>query len=163
MMTDHYIEERNLSVAWARAVQLTAQRGRTEVAPLVVAVTGFDELGNFEEESKIRAELDAILAREGMQTVDTVANTIFPTSLWNPAAARLILFERYRRILPRLRKASRKNSRGIYFERMISGGPSGKENQLDFAISTYLSREGVRRSVLQVGVFNPSRDHSAAA
>src|SRR6266545_7783828 len=96
MMTEHYIEERNLSVAWARAVQLTAQRGRTEVAPLVVAVNGFDQVGNFEVEPKIRAELDALLAREGMQTVDTVANTIFPTSLWNPAAERRILFERYR-------------------------------------------------------------------
>jgi hypothetical protein len=46
---------------------------------------------------------------------------------------------------------------------MMSGGPKGKENQLDFAISTYLSRKGVRRSVLQVGVFDPNRDHSAAA
>jgi hypothetical protein len=163
MMTDHYIEERKLSVAWARAVQLTAQPGRTEVASLVVAVTGFDQVGNFEEEPRIRAELDALLAREGMQTVDTVANTIFPNSLWNPAADRRVLFERYRRIILRLRKASRKNNRGIYFERMISGGPSGKENQLDFAISTYLSRKGVRRSVLQVGIFDPNHDHSAAA
>jgi hypothetical protein len=163
MTSNNYIEEPNLSVAWARALQLATQRGRTEIAPLVVAITGFDKAGNFEEEPKIRAELDKLLALEDMQTVDTVANTIFPNSLWNPAADRRILFDRYRRIIPRLRKASRKNSRGIYFERMISGGPSGKENQLDFAISTYLSRKGVRRSVLQVGVFNPSRDHSAAA
>ena len=163
MTTDHYIEERNLSVAGARAVQLTAQRGRTEVAPLVVAVTGFDQVGNLEEEPRIRAEVDALLAREGMQTVHTVANTIFPTSLWNPAAERRILFDRYRRIVPRLRKASPKNRYGIYFERMITGGPPGKENQLDFAITAYLSRKGVRRSVLQVGVFDPHRDHSAAA
>lgn len=120
-------------------------------------------MGNFEEEPKIRAELDALLAREGMQPVHTVANTIFPTFLWNPAADRRVLFERYRRIVPRLHKASPKNRRGIYFERMMSGGPKGKENQLDFAISTYLSRKGVRRSVLQVGVFDPNRDHSAAA
>lgn len=163
MTTDHYIEEGNLSVAWARALQLAAHTGRTEVAPLMVAITGFDHAGNFEEEPGIRAELNALLAREGMQTIDTVANTIFPNSLWNPAADRRVLFERYRRIVPRLRKASRKNSRGIYFERMISGGPSGKENQLDFAISTYLSRKGVRRSVLQVGIFDPNHDHSAAA
>jgi hypothetical protein len=163
MTTDHYIEERNLSVAWGRAIQLTAQRGRTEVAPLVVAITGFDQMGNFEEEPRIRAELDALLAKEGMQTVHTVANTIFPTSLWNPAADRRVLFYRYERIVPRLHKISPKNRRGIYFERMISGGPKGKENQLDFAISTYLSRKGVRRSALQVSVFDPNRDHSAAA
>jgi thymidylate synthase len=46
---------------------------------------------------------------------------------------------------------------------MITGGPSGKENQLEFALNTYGSRNGVRRSVLQVAVFNPNHDHSKAA
>jgi hypothetical protein len=46
---------------------------------------------------------------------------------------------------------------------MITGGPKGHENQLEFAIGTYLARDGVRRSVLQVAVFDPNRDHSAAA
>ena len=44
---------------------------------------------------------------------------------------------------------------------MISGGPPGKENQIEFALSNY--KPGMRRSVLQVGVFNPSLDHSGAA
>jgi thymidylate synthase len=163
MSGDHYVEERNLSVAWARALQLASLRGRAEVAPLVVAVTGFDDAGNFEEEPRIRSALESLLASEGEQSVDTVANTIFPASMWNSARDRQLLFHRYRKVVPRLRKASRKNSRGIYFERMITGGPQGQENQLDFAISTYLARKGVRRSVLQLGVFDPSRDHSAAA
>ena len=163
MTTDHYIEEGDLSLAWGRAIRVTAQCGRTEVAPLVVSITGFDQMGKVSENPKIRAELDALLANQGLQTVDTVANTIFPASLWNPAAGRRVLFERYQLIVPRLHKTSPKNRRGIYFERMISGGPKGKENQLDFAISTYVSRKGVRRSVLQVGVFDPDRDHSAAA
>lgn len=46
---------------------------------------------------------------------------------------------------------------------MVTGGPKGHENQLEFAINTYLTRGGVRRSILQIGVFDPSRDHSAAA
>jgi len=163
MAGEHYIEERNLSVAWARALRLTSARGCSEVAPLIVAVTGFAESGRVEEEPRIRDALDALLVSEGKQPVDTVANTIFPSALWNPDAPREQLFDRYKRIAPRLRKASRKNSRGIYFERMITGGPNARENQLDFAISTYLARRGVRRSVLQVGVFDPSRDHSAAA
>lgn len=163
MPVDHYVEERNLSVAWARALRLTTGRGRVETAPLVVAVTGFDSAGLFEEEPRIRAELDELLAKSGKQGIDTVANTIFPASLWNPKGARALLFERYRRVAPRLRKASRKNQRGIYFERMIAGGVKGQENQLEFGIKTYLARPGVRRSVLQVGVFDPNRDHSAAA
>ncbi len=163
MIGEHHVEERNLSVAWARALRLVGARGRSEVAPLVVGITGFDRAGNFEEEPRIRAELDALLARNGKQSVDTVANTIFPASLWNSKARRELLFDRYKRIAPRLKKASRKNSRGIYFERMMTGGPKGQENQLDFGIRTYLARDGVRRSILQVGVFDPSRDHSAAA
>jgi hypothetical protein len=163
MTGEHYVEECNLSVAWARALRLCSARGRSEVAPLIVAVTGFDTYGNVEEEPRIRAALDTLLVRNAKQTADTVANTIFPAALWNPGAPREQLFDRYRRIAPRLRRTSRKNSRGIYFERMITGGPNGRENQLDFAIRTYLARSGVRRSVLQVGVFDPSRDHSAAA
>lgn len=163
MAGEHYVEERNLSVAWARALRLTSARGRSEVAPLIVAITGFDESGGVEEEPTIRAALDTLLVSNGKQTVNTVANTIFPAALWNLEAPRDQLFDRYKRIAPRLKKASRKNSRGIYFERMITGGPNGRKNQLDFAISTYLARSGVRRSVLQVGVFDPSRDHSAAA
>ena len=157
------IEEQNLSLAWAHAVEVVAQPGRKEVAPLLVSVTGFDEEGAFEEDPVVRAKLDSLLTSSGKQSVSTVANTIFPASLWNPAAGRKALFDRYARILPRLRKASAKNYRGLYFERMTTGGADGKENQLDFAITTYLGRPGVRRSVLYVGVFDPTRDHSRSA
>jgi len=137
MTGDHYVEERNLSVAWARALRLASARGRKELAPLIVSITGFDETGGFAEEPSIRSELDALLARERKQSVDTVANTIFPVSLWNPTANRQSLFDRYKKVASRIRKASRKNIRGTYFERMITGGPMGHENQLEFAITTY--------------------------
>ena len=163
MASEQFIEEANLSVAWARALRIASARGRKEVGPLVVSVTGFDTSGAFQEEPRIRRELDALLAGRGMQSVDTVANTIFPWSMWNPSAPRRQLFDRYSRIAPRLRGASGKNRRGIYFDRMISGGPTGNENQVEFALATYSARNSVRRSVLQIGIFNPAQDHSAAA
>ena len=163
MMSEHYIEHDNLSVAWGRALLAASARGRKEFGPLVVSVTGFDQSGTFYEEPKLRKALDAVLLAEGMQRVETVANTIFPASMWNPTAPRDQLFARYQKVAPRLRRSSPKNKRGIYFERMITGGPPGRENQLDFALTTYSTRTGVRRSVLQVGVFHPSLDHSAAA
>ena len=163
MISEHYIEEPNLSVAWARALRVASAPGRKEVGPLVVSVTGFDKAGAFQEEPRIRRELDAVLQRESMQGVETVAGTIFPWSMWNPSAPRGQLFERYQKIAQRLRRASNKNRRGIYFDRMIAGGPKGKENQIDFALATYGARNGVRRSVLQIGVFHPGQDHSAAA
>lgn len=163
MPSEHYVEERNLSIAWGRGLRLASARGNSETVPLVVAITGFDEHGNVEEESRIRSALENVLRAEAKQGIETVANTIFPRSLWNPAVPRHLLFRRYLDILPRIRRATRKNARGIYFERMITGGPNRHDNQLEFGIGTYLARKGVRRSVLQVAIFDPNRDHSAAA
>jgi hypothetical protein len=160
---EHYVEEPNLSLAWGRALRLVSAPGRAEVTPLIVAITGFDKHGAVAEELRIRNALDDLLSAEGMQQVETVANTIFPRSLWNPASPRVRIYERYFEILPRIRQSTRKNARGTYFERMISAGPAGRENQLDFSISTYLTRPGMRRSALQVAIFDPHRDHSAAA
>ncbi len=160
---EHYVEERNLSHAWARALRLVTKRGRKEIAPLIVSVTGFHRTGLPVEDASIRTVLDDVLARAGKHLCATVANTIFPESLWNPGRGRARLFQRYCRILPSLRHALHSNSRGLYFDRLISGGPAGKENQLDFAINTYMKRIGVRRSVLQASVFDPHRDHSSAA
>jgi hypothetical protein len=162
MSNRHYVEHSNLSIAWAKALRLITEAGAKEVGPLIVAVTGFEANGHVQENIKVRAALDSLLAAREMQTVDTVANTIFPLSLWDPAKGRDALYDRYLRILPRIHR-SRKNRRGIYFERMITGGPKGHENQLEFGMSTYLARKGVRRGVLQVGIFNPGLDHSASA
>ncbi len=78
MTSDHYIEDPNLSVAWARAMQSVSAPGRKEIGPLVVSITGFDGSGAFREEPRLRNALDEVLVREGMQTVETVAGTIFP-------------------------------------------------------------------------------------
>lgn len=163
MTTEHYIEDSNLSIAWARALIVANRRGYSEIAPLVVSITGFDDEQEFVEEPGIRALLDGLLKQKGLRGVDTVASTIFPQSMWNPKMPRQALFARYGKIASHLKEKWPANRHGLYFERMIMGGPKGKENQLDFAIDTYMSRKGVRRSVLQVAVFDPSRDHSAAA
>lgn len=163
MCPERYIESQNLSLAWGRAVQLVSRPGWKEVAPLIVSITGFDPKGHFGEDAGIRKELDALLQNRRSETVETVANTIFPIALWNPEVPRNHLFDRFNRIAPRIHRASRANSRGTYFERMIANGTDGRENQLDFIIRTYRSRAGVRRSVLQVAIFDPKRDHTPAA
>lgn len=163
MTIREFIEDENLSRAWGRAVRPMMDRGGiAELVPLCVSITGFDD-GVPREESTIRAVLDASLARMSKQDCHTVANTIFPESMWNPAAPRSALFERYVRSLPRMLKASSKNRLGMYFQRLIQGGPQSHPNQLDFVITTYLARKGVRRSALQVAVYDAARDQSAAA
>ena len=163
MLPERYIESDNLSLSWGRAIQLVSAPGRKEVAPLIVSVTGFDSQRGFAEDVAIRKALDRLLCSKASESVEAVANTIFPISLWNPAAPRERLFERYKQIAPRVQKASRKNSRGRYFDRMIENGADGHENQLDFVIRAYRSRNGVRRSMLQVAVFDPKKDHTPAA
>lgn len=162
MSSVHYIEEPCLSTAWAKALRAVSTKGVDEVVPLAVSITGFDD-GVVIEDANIRSTLETFLRGAGKQSVDTVSNTIFPWSMWNPAAGRKQLFSRYKVALPKLRKASRKNNRGIYFERMIGGGSASNPNQLEFTIGEYLSRKGVRRSILQVAIFDPSKDHSSAA
>lgn len=162
-MIESVIEDENLSVAWARALQHVI-KNRSEVAPLIVSVTGFDQEGLVAEDERIRSPLERLLSGSKHQTIETVASTIFPASLWNPSAGRAQLFSRYERIRDRVLSASRENQHGIYFERMITGGPpNGEPNQLEFIISSFRKRRGVRRSALQVATFDPARDHSASA
>ena len=163
MNSEHYIEQKDMSIAWAKAIQTITAKGRTEFAPLIVAMTGFDDDGNPQESRDIRQILDRLLEAEGKQTVETVAGTIFPQQMWNRNADRSQLFKRYRLIVPRLRTASPKNKHGIYFERMTTGGPEDHPNQLDFVIGAYQSRDGVRRSMFQIGIFNPVEDLTNSA
>ena len=160
-MSEHFVEERGVSLAWGRALQIVSRPGRNELAPLTVAITGADTEEVLSEHDVIRGELDKVLRAAGKQTVETVANTIFPDSLWNPSRPRNEFFDRYLSIYPRLRKRWQANRRGTYFQRMIANGRKDEPNQLEFGLSAY-GRGKMRRSVLQAGVFDPRKDHSAA-
>ena len=97
----------------------------------------------------------------GKPPCQTVANTIFPSSLWNRSIDRVVFFERYQKILPRIQK-DRANRYGVYFERLIAFGNREKNepvNQLEHIIQTYQGGNH-RHSALQAAIFNPYRDHS---
>ncbi len=152
------VQEANLSEAWYRAFAEVLHSG--EISPLVVVV---DNIGNDgpAEVPEIRRALDTELVRQGKQSCHTVANTIFP-SMWNREAKREELYDRYRRILPSMRRHGR-NIHGLYFERLIDFGHDseyqGGINQLEHIINTW-NRGNHRRSALQAGIFDPRSDHS---
>ena len=153
------VEEKNLSVAWAKVFLQVLQMG--EVSPVVVAIK---DIGDEDpaEVPDIRSALDGLLEEDGKGlSCNTVANTIFP-SIWNPGAERQDLYDRYLRILPILRKDHR-NKYGIYFQRLISYGADGKEgggfNQLEHIIQTW-HKGNHRRTALQAGLFDPLKDHT---
>lgn len=152
----------NLSIAWARAFLAAAAPGISrELSPLVVTVTDMVD-GEAQEILTIRQALDAQLKTLSKQSCHTVANTVFPQSMWNPneedGAEKL--FQRYDNLWPAI-KRFQANRQGTYFRRMTAYCPKGLStpvNQLEHIISTF-RRGNHRRSALQVAIFDPTRDH----
>jgi hypothetical protein len=172
------INEPNLSVAWARVFLLLTARSNAELAPLVVAVTGIGDGGPVEDKA-VRMALDTCLEANKLQSVHTVANTIFPESLWLQAEGnRELFYATYLENLPSYVEMSRdKNKRGLYFARLIAFHTDPKTgerisyvprnieaangNQIEFIIQNCRSK--TRRSMFQASIFDPLRDHTRSA
>lgn len=160
------IDESNLSKAWAKAVLHTVDHAGKEIIPLVLSVTGFDENGKAAEDNAVRQALDDLLLAKEKLSVENVAFTIFPQRIWDIAQGdRAVLFDIYRDVFPRYQAMNRKsNGHGLYFERLSSYGRGPLDgNQLEWILSQYNGRDGVRRSMFQASVFDPERDHIADA
>lgn len=160
------VDEPDLSRAWAKAVLHVVEHTGPEISPLILSVTGFDDHGVPAETQAVRLALDALLLAKRMRNVEDVAFTIFPQRLWQVAQGdRARLFKFYRDAFPRYQAMNpRDNRRGLYFERMTSYGRGPCDgNQLEWILSQFNGREGVRRSMFQASVFDPERDHVADA
>ncbi|MCY4593173.1 MAG: hypothetical protein OXC19_00050 [Bryobacterales bacterium] len=160
------IDDTNLSRAWARLLLKVLDGAGTEVAPLVLSLSGFAQDGQAVEDAALRQALNQLLIRKDRMVVEKVAFTIFPQRLWEMSRGdRSRLFTHYRATFPRWQAMNRKaNGRGLYFERMIMYGRGPCEgNQLEWILSQFNSRKGVRRSMLQATTFDPGRDHVASA
>jgi hypothetical protein len=156
------IDERDLSIAWAKAVLHVIDHTGTEISPLILSVTGFDDDGVPQETATIRSALDSLLLMKGKRDINDVAFTIFPQRLWQMAQGnRARLFKYYLDAFPRYQAMNpRENRRGLYFERMIRYGRGPCDgNQLEWILGQFDGRQGVRRSMFQASVFDPERDH----
>ena len=152
------IERIDLAHAWATAFDVLTQRGTGEIVPLVVCMSGFHN-NIVVEDANIRNRLDDALSTAGLQSIRTVANTIFPLSLWNPELPAEALFARYTKVAKKLRHY-RPNRNGIYFERMVAFQPKGSDatfNQLRYVLNTR-DAGNHRRSAYQVSVIDPTQD-----
>jgi hypothetical protein len=157
------VSDTDLARAWA-IIFLRILDGRgTEVSPLVLSLSGFDEEGRISETAPVRAALDQLLAQKRKTSVEDVAYTIFPERLWQIAGRdRARLFELYKGVYPRYVAMNRRaNGRGLYFERLTMFGDDVPcdGNQLEWILSQYNSRSGIRDSMFQAAVFDPARDH----
>ena len=160
------VDEPSLSRAWAKVVLHVMDHTGLEVSPLVLSVTGFNSDGVAHETGELRTALDALLLEEGLRSVEDVAFTIFPQRLWQIAQGdRKKLFTYYRDAFPRYQAMNRRNNkRGLYFERLAQFGSGPCEgNQLEWILTQFNGRRGVRRSMFQASVFDPARDHVSDA
>ena len=159
------VADTNVSGAWAQTLLHVLDHPGKEISPLVLSVTGFGG-APVSENADVRDALDAVLEVRGYPDIETVAFTIFPQRLWEIANHdRALLFRLYRDTYPRYRSMEpHKNGRGLYFERLTTSGPATHDgNQLEHIISEYRGRPGVRDSMLQASVFDPTRDHVRSA
>lgn len=148
----------SVSEAWVLAVERVVGEPGGRLVHLVATVS---DLGA--EDPAIRHVLDDALERAGSQSVDTVAETIFPSSLypdpgydWLPGispdkeaeldAAADALYVSYVDMLPLLLTASG-NSRGTYFARMVTwpGKTAGGVNQLASRVTALRSEHTAGR------------------
>lgn len=172
------IEDGNLSKAWGKALLTLKNTKGHFLRPLVVTVLcGAD--GTIHEDPEIRESLDGALQSHGnekgktVESVRTVANTIFPKSLWMLTKDRQAFYAEYLRNLPRLVAwEKKKNRNGLYFARMIGFGVDPKTgeqeirgaakyfsedgNQLEYIIQR--CKRGLRHSMFQIAIYDPWRD-----
>ena len=147
-MSELLAARKTLSEAWLEALTHTVSQRGGRCVHLVMTV----EAPGSENEA-IRHALDCALDEAEKQSVETVAGTIFPNSLYQSPgfswssdldeqaveeldAAAHNLYERYIGMLPVLRRVHA-NNRGTYFSRMITwpGKEPGGTNQLNLRIS----------------------------
>ena len=173
------ISDTNLSVAWSRVLlHVIEGRGTTEIEPLVLSIGDLDG-AEPPEVTAVRTALDGALRANNEFAVNTVANTIFPRSVWRRSRGdRHAFFRIYVENLPRYAAIEGLNRKGTYFSRLVAFDTDARTgervlhraaalpmdgNQLENVINT-LTEDRIRRdSALQASIFDAARDHSAAA
>ncbi len=171
------ISDTNISRAWSQILLHVIDHGGTEISPLVVSISGFSN-DFIPEVDRVRTALDGLLQKKDQFQVNTVANTIFPQSLWRIAGGdRHAFFEEYRETLPYYAAMDRLNCSGTYFSRLIAfdldaktgqrlpyipeGSIPEKGNQLEHIIKLFEKNKIKRDSAFQASIFDPVRDHSS--
>lgn len=156
------IEGKNLSHVWSKVFLKVIDAPKKECQSILVRLSEIDKK-EIPEDLGISAALDECLLSTENQSIQTVANTIFPEKLWVISGYdRERLYNMYLRNFPRIKAlCSSKNNRGTYFKRLINFVDDDPDsNQLEHIISIYNQRSSIRRAALQAAIFDPVRDHS---
>jgi len=157
------INDSTISGVWCQMVKIIRGHTGTELSPVLITLSDIDPVAS-EAFDPVRTALDAVLINREFNSTNTVANTIFPQSLYRFAKFdRQKLYKLYLDLVQRIKAIDRRNKDGIYFERLIRFDEINNWNQLDFVITEFNGRPGVRKSMLQAAIFDPNRDHKRVA
>ncbi|NKC13636.1 MAG: hypothetical protein GKR94_16030 [Gammaproteobacteria bacterium] len=168
------ISGENLSQTWGFAFQALLAQPGAHCANLFVAIEN-----PLVEDPAIRNNLDAFLAarrkdnidgKQPVQSIKTVANTIFPSAYYRPhleGDARNHLYKLAKRSEEKRRGVSA-NRRGTYFDRLISWpgvGDTTALNQLELTVEklrAYRQRSTKTANNLEISIEAPRDDLDAA-
>jgi Thymidylate synthase len=154
-MNSPQIAAPTMGKAWARAVEYLLEQPGRQAVNLAV------KIGSPHEDRRTTTLVNGLLIEVGLPSAATVANTIFPRRLAARSAGPAALVQRYRRILPRLRRNPR-NRTGLYFERIVSFATgNGVIDQLSDLVAKLRQAHdagGAMSSRYEVAVYDPSHD-----
>ena len=158
---ENTFQDNNLSKAWAKAFLYRLNHNKSKpFTPLIAQITDIED-GKIKTDDRIHDLVNDHL-EEG-QKIETVANTIFPVSLWNKNRSRQLLFDRFNKCWPVVNKCKvknkQRNAKGIYFRRFIAYGEDQQNGNQIEKILNYWDKNGRRRSAFQLTVFDPKTDH----
>lgn len=147
----------SLTDVWRGGVAALLAAPRAEIYDLLLEVsdpTSVDE--------DVASAVDGYLRRVGLQRLDKVANTIFPARFAERTQDRQKVYDRYERVLPRLRRLDARNRRGTYFSRIIRYPlqlDPARANQLERVIGDLrMNPERRMRHIYEIQIFAPGKD-----
>jgi thymidylate synthase len=120
----------NLSDAWLQTLRTVADSDERKLFHTVTRV-----LDPSVERRAVRVAADEMLAARDDQSIETVANTLFPQALADSSPDAAALVRRYRAMYSTIRRLHKSNGRGTYFGRVVAyPSPSGPLDQLSNVI-----------------------------
>ena len=159
MTSPTLIQDLNLSLSWLEVLKRFNNISGSELSPLVLTITDFDEI------ESIREVLDNNLKTRDKQPIQTVSETIFPISLQRLFKDdRHQFFKEYKSNFKRIKRLdlmgkNPRNRRGTYFQRLIDySGKNEQINQLENIINSIQDDKNNRRSRYQASTFDPNSD-----
>lgn len=155
------IAEADLSTAWLQTLE--AVRASTDGYQFHTVTRIADPT---HEDRRIRSAADALLADLGRDSIETVANTIFPAGMAASSSTPQALVDRYRAALPSLRRLHHDNQRGTYFGRIVAyEGVTGEVDQLGNLIAKLRGEQAntaPKTARYEVGIDQSSDDDTEA-